>query len=145
MLSTALTIVVIIHPGITGITGILELRADGENVDLMVEIEGQRFSWLAKYPKQNIQSRNELVLPVDETVQFLVMSHDVIHSLWIPAFRVKIDAVPGLTTSVKATPDLLGTFEKDVNFRIQCAEICGMGHAVMRMPVRVVERAEFDE
>lgn len=47
LLSTALTVVVIIHPGITGI---LELRADGENVDLIVEIEGRRFGWTAKYP-----------------------------------------------------------------------------------------------
>ena len=73
------------------------------------------------------------------------MSHDVIHSLWIPAFRGKIDAVPGITTKVTATPDLLGTFEKDVNFRLQCAELCGAGHALMSMPVRVVERAEFED
>jgi cytochrome c oxidase subunit 2 len=86
-----------------------------------------------------------LVLPIDAKVQFLVNARDVIHSLWIPAFRVKIDAVPGLTTSVKATPNTLGTYEKDVNFRLQCAELCGAGHAVMRMPVRVVEQAEFDE
>lgn len=73
------------------------------------------------------------------------MSHDVIRSLWIPAFRVKIDAVPGMTTTVKATPDLLGDFGQDVNFRIQCAEICGVGHSIMQIPVRVVERSEFDE
>jgi cytochrome c oxidase subunit 2 len=123
----------------------LELRADDDNIDLVVQVEGQRFSWLVKYPEHNVQSRSELVLPVDENVQFLVMASDVIHSLWIPGFRVKIDAVPGLTTKVTATPNIVGSYEKDVNFRLQCAELCGAGHAVMRMPVRVVERAEFDE
>jgi cytochrome c oxidase subunit 2 len=73
------------------------------------------------------------------------MAHDVLHSFWVPAFRVKIDAVPGMFTKVTATPNELGSFDDDVNFRIQCAELCGVGHATMQLPVRVVERAEFDQ
>jgi cytochrome c oxidase subunit 2 len=140
--TTALTAVMIIHPGITGL---LELRADDDNIDLVVQIEGRQWFWNAKYPEQSVQSRNELVLPIDKTVQFLVMSHDVLHSFWVPAFRVKIDAVPGIITKVTATPTRLGTFNEETNYRLQCAELCGILHAEMQMPVRVVEQAEFKQ
>lgn len=141
-LSTALTIAMIIHPGITGIN---ELRAhDGKDVDLVVQVEGTRFTWFLTYPEQRVKARKELVLPVGAVTRFQVTSRDVIHSLWIPAFRVKIDAVPGRTTTVVATPNRIGTYEQDISYRLQCAEMCGLGHAGMSLPVRVVEQAEFD-
>ena len=141
-LSTALTVAMIIHPGITGVN---ELRAhDGKEVDLVVQVEGTRFAWFLTYPEQRVKSRKELVLPIGAVTRFKITSRDVIHSLWIPAFRVKIDAVPGRTTSVVATPNRIGTYDQDVNYRIQCAELCGLGHAGMSLPVRVVEQAEFD-
>ncbi len=142
VLSTALTIGVIIHPGITGVN---ELRAhEGKDVDLTVQVQGTRFAWFVEYPEHNIKANRELVLPVGAVTRFYVTSKDVIHSFWIPAFRVKIDAVPGMTTSVVATPNRIGTFEQDVNFRLQCAELCGVGHATMSIPVRVVEESEFE-
>ncbi len=140
--TAALTVVVIIHPGITGI---LELRADDDKINLVVQLEARQFGWDAKYADAGVHSTRELVLPIDENVQFLIMSHDVLHSFWVPAFRVKIDAVPGMFTKVTATPNELGSFDDDVNFRIQCAELCGFGHATMQLPVRVVERADFDQ
>jgi cytochrome c oxidase subunit 2 len=141
--STALTIAVIIHPGITGIN---ELRQhDGKPVDLVVQVEGSRFAWSLIYPEQKIKARKELVLPIDAVTRFKISSRDVIHSFWIPAFRIKIDAVPGLETTIVATPDKLGTYDDNINFRVQCAEVCGLGHAKMSIPVRVVEQEEFDE
>ena len=141
--STALTIAVIIHPGITGIN---ELRQhDGKPVDLVVQVEGSRFAWSLIYPEQKIKARKELVLPIDAVTRFKISSRDVIHSFWIPAFRIKIDAVPGLETTIVATPDKLGTDDDNINFRVQCAELCGLGHAKMSIPVRVVEQEEFDE
>ncbi len=141
--STALTIAVIIHPGITGLN---ELREhDGKPVDLVVQAEGTRFAWSLVYPEQKIKARKELVLPIDAVTRFKVTSRDVIHSFWIPAFRLKIDAVPGIETTLVATPDRLGTFDDNMNFRVQCAELCGLGHAKMFIPVRVVEQEEFDE
>ena len=56
---------------------------------------------------------------------------------------MKIDAVPGRTTRLVLTPDREGAFEDDAAYRIQCAELCGFGHADMWMPVRVVEEDEF--
>ncbi len=77
-------------------------------------------------------------------MRFNITSHDVLHSFWIPAFRIKIDAVPGLITSTSARPTLVGDFKADANFRLQCAEICGAGHNSMRLSVRVVEQSEFE-
>ncbi len=140
--TTVLTFLVIVHPGITGIQ---ELRAhDNEEPDLLVQLEGRRFSWGVKYPEQGVQSFRELVLPIDQVTLFKVTSFDVIHSAWIPAFRMKIDAVPGMTTRMIITPNKFGTMDEDPNFRLQCAELCGAGHAVMRLPVRVVTDEEFD-
>ena len=140
--TTALTIVVIIHPGITGLN---EIRAsEREQPDIVVQMEARKWGWTASYPEQGVQSFQELVLPVDHHARFYVDSIDILHSFWIPAFRIKIDAVPGIQTRAAAEPIMLGSFAYDPNFRVQCAELCGVGHAVMRMPVRVVERAEFD-
>ena len=146
VVSTILTIVVIIHPGITGLN---EIRAsERKPADILVEVEGQRFAWTITYPQYGVFSSRELVLPVDEHARFNVTVSEnypaVLHSFWIPAFRIKIDAVPGMTTRAAATPTMTGTFEEDVNFRIQCAEMCGRGHNAMRLPVRIVERSEFD-
>ncbi len=141
-LSAVLCTFVIIHPGITGVN---ELRAyDGEDVDLVVNVQSARFAWFVQYPEHNIKTSRELVLPVGAVTRFYVTSKDVIHSFWIPAFRVKIDAVPGMTTSVVATPNRTGEFKQDVNFRLQCAELCGVGHSTMSIPVRVVTEAEFE-
>jgi cytochrome c oxidase subunit 2 len=141
--STALTIAMIIHPGITGLN---ELRQhDGKPVDLVVQVEGSRFAWSLIYPEQKIKARKELVLPIDTVTRFKISSRDVIHSFWIPAFRIKIDAVPGIETTIVATPDKLGNYDENINFRVQCAELCGLGHAKMSIPVRVVEQEEFDE
>jgi len=141
-ITTALTIAIIIHPGITGLQ---EIRAhDGKPVDLLVQVEGRRFFWNVMYPEYGVQSRRELVLPIGAVTRFDVTAYDVLHSFWVPAFRVKVDAVPGLHTEIVATPDEFGTFEEDPNFRLQCAELCGAGHATMRLPVRVVTQEEFE-
>jgi cytochrome c oxidase subunit 2 len=147
--STALTILMIIFPGTLGL---LELRDHGDPADqLVVQVEGRRWAWTITYPEQGVVSFTEMVLPVGREVRFEVFARgdvlpggDVLHSFWVPAFRMKIDAVPGLDTFVYATPDRVGTFEDDAGYRLQCAELCGVGHSLMIMPVRVVEPAEFE-
>jgi len=91
-----------------------------------------------------VTSYGEIVLPVDRRVRFEVTSTDVVHSFWVPAFRMKVDAVPGLTTTVYITPNRTGSLADDNGFRLQCAELCGFGHYVMGVPVRVVEQGEFE-
>jgi cytochrome c oxidase subunit 2 len=80
---------------------------------------------------------NQLYLAEGRPVHFHVRALDVIHDFWVPAFRMKIDAVPGLETKYRVTPDRLGTYP------VVCAELCGLGHAVMRSSAHVVTPAAF--
>jgi cytochrome c oxidase subunit II len=80
----------------------------------------------------------ELVLPVNRPIEFKIQTKDVIHSFWVPQFRLKSDAVPGLTTAIRLTPNKVGRFE------VVCAELCGLGHSTMRQFVRVLPASEFN-
>ncbi|MDR7433548.1 MAG: cytochrome c oxidase subunit II [Armatimonadota bacterium] len=138
-ITAGLAIYVIFNPGLKGLA---ELRAN-QRADLMVRVEGSRWFWKVTYPEYGITAR-EIVLPVHRRVRFEVTSVDVVHSFWVPAFRVKIDAVPGIVTRVFVTPTQTGTFQEDYHFRLQCAELCGLGHSMMTAPVTVLEQGEFD-
>ena len=105
---------------------------------LQVDVTGQQFKWSFEYPEEGVMS-NELVVPVDRQANFNLTALDVIHSFWVPEWRVKKDAVPGLETAVAATPDAEGSYS------LVCTEFCGTGHATMRAFVRVVSEAEFDD
>lgn len=136
----ALALLVLITPGFTGLAA---LRED-KPIDLVVEVEGVQWAWIVSYPEYDIRVLDEMVLPVDQRIRFAVTSTDVLHSFWIPAFRQKIDAVPGRTTEVYATPTRAGEYTTDIAYRIQCAELCGLDHQRMTMPVRVVSEEEFE-
>jgi cytochrome c oxidase subunit 2 len=105
--------------------------------EMPVRVTGQQFAWSFEYPEERVRS-TELVLPVDRPVRFFIRSRDVVHSFWVPEFRLKSDAVPGLTTHIRLTPDEVGRYQ------VVCAELCGLGHATMRQLVRVVPPGEFD-
>jgi cytochrome c oxidase subunit II len=108
-----------------------------------VRVVGQQFTWTFYYPPEeeggDEVASNQLYVPVDTPVLFKVQTLDVLHSFWVPAWRQKIDAVPGIDTDFKVTPNRLG------NYEIVCAELCGLGHSVMRQTARVVEQEEFDQ
>ncbi len=70
-------------------------------------------------------------------VAFDVKATDVIHDFWIPQMRMKTDAVPGITTHIKVNPSRLGTYT------VVCAELCGIGHSIMRANVHVVPPARY--
>jgi cytochrome c oxidase subunit 2 len=101
---------------------------------LVVRVIGQQFSWRFEYPDSDVTS-TILHLPVDRPVQFQIESRDVIHSFWVPEFRVKRDATPGQIDELVITPSQIGRYP------IRCAELCGAGHAAMVSEV-VVESAE---
>jgi len=105
--------------------------------EMVVHVRGQQFTWRFQYPQQNVRA-SDLMLPKDQPVEFRITTNDVIHSFWVPEFRLKTDAVPGLTTRIRLTPNKVGQWQ------VVCAELCGLGHATMRQKVRVVERPEFD-
>jgi cytochrome c oxidase subunit II len=105
--------------------------------ELVVNVTGQQFTWTFEYPAEEVSS-TELVLAEDRPVDFRIKTRDVIHSFWVPEFRLKSDAVPGLTTKIRLTPDRVGRYQ------VVCAELCGIGHSTMRQNVRVVPEDEFD-
>jgi cytochrome c oxidase subunit 2 len=105
--------------------------------EMVVRVTGRQFTWDFAYPSERVRS-SELVLPKDQPVHFEIVAKDVIHSFWVPEFRLKSDAVPGLTTDVRLTPDKVG------EWNVVCAELCGIGHSTMRQEVRVIEQSEWD-
>jgi cytochrome c oxidase subunit 2 len=104
---------------------------------LEVKVTAQQFAWRFEYPEQGVTS-TELHVPVDRQVEFELTAIDVIHAFWVPEWRIKKDAVPGLTTSIVTTPDREGQYS------VVCTELCGIGHATMRAPVVVESPDEFD-
>jgi cytochrome c oxidase subunit 2 len=134
---------------------------------VLIEVTGQQFAWNVRYPgkdgvlgktdhlqasqdnpiglvkddpaaKDDLLLLNQMYLPKDRPVRVQVRSMDVIHSFFLPNFRVKQDAMPGMTIDIWFTPTELGDFE------IACAEHCGLGHYRMRGAVHVVPAADLD-
>ncbi len=142
VVSIALAALLFFYPGLTGL---LALAEEGEP-DMVVSLEAVQWHWNISYPEYGVTMENapELVLPVGHTIRFELTSRDVIHSFWVPAFRMKQDAIPGEITEVYVTPTEEGTFGTDSEMRLQCAELCGTGHARMYVPIRVVSAAEFE-
>lgn len=104
---------------------------------LRVNVFAQQFAWRFEYPQQGKLRSGELVLPKGRSVQLEMTSADVIHSFWIPEMGQKQDLVPGIQTKVVVTPTRTGSFT------LICTELCGLGHATMRAPVRVLSPNAF--
>lgn len=105
---------------------------------LQVKVTAGQWYWQFQYPEYGVTS-TELYLPLNRQVDFQMSSNDVIHSFWVPEFRVKQDIVPGQVTELRITPSLLG------NFKVLCAELCGASHAYMEGLVKVVETPDFEK
>jgi cytochrome c oxidase subunit 2 len=115
----------------------IESATAGE--ELNVRVVGEQFTWTFFYPGEDGELASpELYVPVDTRVEFTVQSKDVIHDFWVPAFREKIDAVPGIDTRYGVNTTRVG------DYPVVCAELCGLGHATMRQTAHVVPRPEFD-
>jgi cytochrome c oxidase subunit 2 len=134
---------------------------------MLVEVTGQQFAWNVRYPgpdgvlgrtdhaqasqenpiglvaddpaaKDDVLLLNSMYLPQDRPIRLNVKSMDVIHSFFVPSFRVKQDAMPGMTIEVWFVPKQAGAYD------LGCAEHCGLGHYRMRGKVHVVPAADFD-
>ena len=107
---------------------------------MIVKVTGIQWSWNFEYPAVDGVTvvSDELHLPVGKQVLLRMTSKDVIHSFWVPEFRVKQDLVPGRFTELRVTPSLNG------NYKVRCAELCGTSHAYMEKPVVISSQGEFD-
>ena len=104
---------------------------------LTIKVFAQQFAWRFEYPDDKGVKSYELVMPVGRGIKFEMQSADVIHSFWIPEMGQKQDLVPGITTHLVVTPKRIGAFT------LVCTELCGLGHATMRGPVRVLSQQDF--
>src|SRR6476619_3533273 len=105
---------------------------------LRVNVYAQQFFWSYNYPGYNNKSSHILRLPVDRSVVLTMHAKDVLHSFWVPEFRQKQDLVPGLHPTLHITPNKVGTYP------LICTELCGLGHALMRSRVVVMQPAAFE-
>jgi cytochrome c oxidase subunit 2 len=126
---------------------------------MRVEVLGQQFAWVVAYPPEGARedmdgfvcfnrgsgqvderckSSPNLILPLDRPARLHLTAREVIHSFFVPEFRQKQDAVPGLKTEITVTPTKLG------NFPFICTELCGLGHALMRTRAIVLPESEFE-
>src|SRR3954453_7951024 len=108
--------------------------------EMHVRVIAQQFAWHFQYlDEQGRPTTSTLYLPKDRPVKSDVVTRYLIHSFWVPSFRLKTDTVPGLTTHIRVTPNRYGTFD------IVCAELCGLGHATMRQNAHVVTTQQFGD
>ncbi len=139
---TVLPLVTVLFFAVWGGQSLKEVtRAEAD--PLVVNVIGQQFAWRFEYPQGNGDTiiSDKLYLPVDQPALLQLSSLDVIHSFWVPEFRVKQDALPGgeaFVRPLRLTPTVVG------NYKLRCAELCGSGHTQMESDVIVTSQAEFD-
>ncbi len=114
------------------------LHATQQTADLDINVNASQFSWEFFYPVQQ-QYSPRLVLPVGKKARLIFKSSDVIHSFWVPQFRLKQDVVPGKVTQMVITPTVKGSYE------LRCSELCGTDHTIMTAWVDVVDDSEFND
>jgi cytochrome c oxidase subunit II len=118
-------------------------QAPAAGNERVVTVTGQQFTWTFAYNEGGKKfSTSQLYLPAGKSVKFDVKSKDVIHDFWVPDFRMKIDAVPGITTHYRVTPKNPAAIG---DHAIVCAELCGLGHAFMRQTAHILAPADFDK
>lgn len=123
----------------------LTFRTQGQLVappanPIRVNVIGHQWWWEFEYPEYGFRTANELHLPAERGVEFYMTSDDVIHSFWIPRLSGKTDVVPGHTNKISFT-----TYGPSATpIRGQCAEFCGVTHAMMGMWTIVEPQADFD-
>ncbi|TQV88801.1 cytochrome c oxidase subunit II [Aliikangiella coralliicola] len=163
---TAIPFIILIALTIPAVKLLIKME-DASNPDMSVQITGSQWKWHYKYLDHNIEFfsnlnspqqtehfeqpgiaaepnylldvDNELVIPANKKVRFLVTADDVIHSWWVPELAVKKDAIPGFINETWTKVPKPGVY------RGQCTELCGKWHGFMPVVVRVVTEAEFDQ
>jgi len=108
--------------------------ADGA---IEIRVRAKQWLWDFEYPN-GMRENNVIKFPIDTPIKMVMSSDDVIHSFYIPEFRLKKDVVPGLYSTLTFTPTVLG------EAHVFCAEFCGTSHSGMLATVNIVSRAEYD-
>lgn len=136
---TVIPIIISIYVAYLGIIYYKDMRTPGKD-PLVINIHGQKWFWDFQYPNgKKFGGKNvEFVVPVNKPVQLVLTARDVIHSFFIPAMRVKKDAVPGMFSYINFKPIKTGIYP------VFCTEYCGKEHYNMMVQLRVVSEAEYE-
>jgi cytochrome c oxidase subunit II len=118
---------------------VLRANENTKKNEMTVNVTARQFAFQFGYPQAGGKQvlSPVLYLPVDQPVVFKLRSLDVIHSFFVPSFSQKLDAVPGIVTTLRVTPNAVGSYP------VECTELCGAGHSLMRAAVRVVSASAF--
>lgn len=163
---TTIPIIILVALTVPAVNLLLKMEADKQDSDLSILVTGHQWKWQYKYldhdieffsnlktpqlrenfsleeatnnPNYLLEVDNQLIIPANKKVRFLITAGDVIHSWWVPDLAVKKDAIPGFINETWTKTDKPGIY------RGQCAELCGKWHGFMPIVVKVVEQNEFD-
>lgn len=133
---TVVPTIICIYIAYYGVAIYKDMRAVGPNANI-INVTASQWKWDFQYDNGK-KLTNETVIPVGESVKYVMQSTDVLHSFFVPAMRVKKDAVPGMYTYLTFTPTKTGEYP------IFCTEYCGKDHSAMMAKLKVVSRAEYD-
>ena len=120
------------YVGWTSYVGLRDVPEDA----MQVEVFGQQYSWIFVYDNDK-ETENNLVVPLGKAVKLNITSTDVLHSFYIPAFRIKVDAVKGMTTYAWFYADKEGEYD------VLCTEYCGTDHSAMVGVLKIVPEEEY--
>lgn len=127
-------LIIVVWLGIYGAENLRSVRAVDPQA-FEIKVMAQQWKWQFEYPHGVVS--DVLHLPVNKQVVLKMESRDVLHSFWVPEFRIKQDVVPGLIEDYRVTPNLIG------HYKVRCAELCGTKHSVMEQPVIVESEADY--
>lgn len=132
---TFIPLVIVVALGYIGADNLAQIKqVDPQAIE--IKVVGYQWGWRFEYPQGFVS--NTLYLPVNKQVVLKMESNDVLHSFWVPEFRIKHDLVPGFVEDYRITPSLVG------DYKVRCAEICGSSHAYMLADIKVISQAEYE-
>ena len=133
---TVIPLLIVIWLGIIGADNLRAIRAvDPDAIE--IKVIAFQWDWQFVYPQGVISEK--LYLPVNKQVVLKMESRDVLHSFWVPEFRIKQDIVPGRVEDYRVTPNLVG------EYKVRCAELCGTAHSTMEENVIVLSQADYNK
>ncbi len=127
-------LIIVIWLGIVGADNLRAVRAIDPQA-FEIKVIASQWQWQFEYPQGVIS--DVLHLPVNKQVVLKMESRDVLHSFWVPEFRIKQDVVPGLITDYRVTPNKIDSY------KVRCAELCGTKHSTMEQVVLVESEADY--
>ncbi len=134
---TVVPLIVVAYFAVLGTQVLAEVTAEQPD-EMTVEVTGLQWAWRFSYPAEGDFQTTQLVVPLGQPLLLSMEAEDVLHSFWVVEWRVKQDLVPGIVTELRVTPTELG------EYKLRCAELCGLRHAYMLADVKVVTQEEFE-